>query len=195
MPGQLVPAGDEQLLVNLKDDVFEPAHRNAILLRDFGIGNAPRHKQSDMVFAQGELESDVIVCELVMEGDPVFPGVLPLFNDRAVTVREFLLKALLHQAAEGGDKLCKGGDKAVGQGEAHGLKQPAPGLSHAPEIVAGDGTGDTEIEIGNGDPPFRRAKSQRGLRYGQGKFVLAQAVKATWRAGRGRPASPAAPGR
>ena len=40
-----------------------------------------------MVFAQEELERDVIICELVTEGDQVFPGVLPLFNDRAVTVR------------------------------------------------------------------------------------------------------------
>ncbi len=130
-----------------------------------------------MVFPQGQDEGDVILCELVMEGDPVFPCVLPLFHDRAVAAGKLLLKAQLHQTAESGNKLRKRRDKAVGQGEAHGLQQPAFGLVLPLQRVAGDGAGYSQIDIGRGDSPLRGTQCQRGLGYGQCDFKLSDTME------------------
>lgn len=148
-----------------------------MLLCDFGVRDAFCHKQGEVIFPQRQDECDVVLRELIVKGDPIFPCALPLCYHGIVVSRKFLLQAQLHKAAKAGNDLREGCDKAVGQADAHGVEQVAFGFLCVPEAVAGNGAHHAQIDVCRCDSALRRGEHQRGLRRGQHGVMPRQTQK------------------
>jgi len=170
--GKLIPAGYAHFSVNLQHDVLESSHGNAMLLCNVRVRHAACHKQSQMVFPQGQYECEVILRESVVKSDPVFPGAFPLPDHRAAVIGKFLQTAL-HKSAERSDDFRERRDKTVGQSDPHGVDQKTFGLVEPAETAAGNGARHPQIDVGRGDPALRRGERQRGLCDGAHGFIAA----------------------